>query len=74
VRTTADSAIGMALVYSIKHWQALSHYTENGMLEIDSNPVERLIRPVAMAENYMFVGSHQPARRSAMLYSLLETL
>jgi transposase len=44
------------------------------MLNIDNNPVENSIRPVAIGrKNYLFAGSHEGAKRSAMLYSLLGT-
>ncbi len=68
------SPIGKALAYSLKRWKALSRYTEDGLLEIDNNPVENAIRPVALGrKNYLFCGSHEAAQRSAMLYSLLGT-
>ncbi|MEP7374682.1 MAG: transposase [Chitinophagaceae bacterium] len=68
------SAIGIALGYSIERWETLSRYTENGMLNIDNNPVENSIRPVALGrKNYLFAGSHEAAQRSGMLYSLLGT-
>jgi transposase len=74
VQTTPKSAIGKALGYSIERWNRLSLYTENGMLNIDNNPVENSIRPVALGrKNYLFAGSHEAAQRSAMLYSLLGT-
>lgn len=69
---TPKSPIGKALAYSIQRWKRLSLYTENGMLNIDNNPVENSIRPVAVGrKNYLFAGSHDAAQRSAMLYSLL---
>ena len=68
------SPIGQALAYSIERWDRLSIYTTNGMLCIDNNPVENSIRPVAIGrKNYLFAGSHEGAKRSAMLYSLLGT-
>jgi transposase len=74
LQTTPKSAIGKALAYSIERWQRLSLYTENGLLNIDNNPVENTIRPVALGrKNYLFAGSHEAAERSAMLYSLLGT-
>lgn len=74
IQTTPKSAIGKALAYSIERWQRLSLYTENGILNIDNNPVENSIRPVALGrKNYLFAGSHEAAQRSAMLYSLLGT-
>ncbi len=60
------SNIGKALAYSVQRWETLSRYTENGMLNIDINPVERSIRPVAIGrKNYLFAGSHQAAKRSS---------
>ena len=68
------SVIGKALAYSITRWDALSLYTTDGKLNIDNNPVENAIRPVAIGrKNYLFAGSHEAAQRSAMLYSLLGT-
>jgi transposase len=74
LQVTPKSTIGKALGYSIERWKRLSLYTENGMLNIDNNPVENSIRPVAVGrKNYLFAGSHEAARRSGMLYSLLGT-
>lgn len=74
IQTTPKSAIGKALAYSIERWERLSIYAANGMLNIDNNPVENSIRPVALGrKNYLFAGSHEAAQRSAMLYSLLST-
>lgn len=65
-------AIGKALAYSINRWGKLCIYTKDGNLCIDNNPVERSIRAIAVGrKNYMFCGSHEAARRTAMLYSLM---
>ena len=74
IKSLPKSSIGEALGYSIKRWDTLSRYTENGMLNIDNNPVENSIRPVALGlKNYLFAGSHEAAKRSGMLYSLFGT-
>ena len=74
LKALPKTAVGKALGYSIERWERLSRYTENGMLNIDNNPVENSIRPVALGrKNYLFAGSHEAARRSGMLYSLLGT-
>jgi transposase len=66
------SVIGKALGYSIERWDALCLYTTDGKLNIDNNPVENAIRPVAIGrKNYLFAGSHEAAQRSAILYSLM---
>ena len=68
------SAIGKAIAYSLERWQRLSAYVNDGRLNIDNNPVENSIRPVALGrKNYLFAGSHEAAKRSGMLYSLLGT-
>jgi len=72
VKSLPRSAIGKALGYSIERWPELMLYTTDGKLNIDNNPVENSIRPVAIGrKNYLFAGSHEAAQRSAMLYSLM---
>lgn len=66
------SPFGKAVVYTLKMWNRLVRYTEEGHYEIDNNPVENSIRPVALGrKNYLFAGSHEAAQRLAMMYSLL---
>ncbi len=68
------SLIGKAINYSLERWDKLSVYAQNGRLEIDNNLVENQIRPVAIGRrNYLFAGSHDAARRHAMLYSFIGT-
>lgn len=68
------SAIGQALHYSLERFDKLMIYASDGKLEIDNNLVENAIRPVAIGrKNYLFAGSHNGAKRAAMLYSLLGT-
>jgi transposase len=68
------SPIGQAIAYSLERWGKLSIYTTDARLQIDNNPVERAIRPVAIGrKNYLFAGSHDAAQRSAMIYSLFST-
>lgn len=68
------SAIGEALTYTMKLWKRLEGYIEDGRYEIDNNFVENSIRPVALGrKNYLFAGSHEGAKRAAMMYSFLGT-
>lgn len=74
VKVLPKSPIAKALGYSIERWNELMIYTTDGKLNIDNNPVENSIRPIAIGrKNYLFAGSHEAAQRSAMLYSLLGT-
>jgi transposase len=69
-----SSAIGKAIAYSLSRWDKLSLYATTDFLNIDNNPVENSIRPVAVGrKNYLFAGSHAAAQRSAIFYSLLAT-
>lgn len=71
VKVLPQSSIGKAIFYSLSRWKKLSLYAENGKLEIDNNLVENAIRPIAIGrKNYLFAGSHDAAKRSAMMYSL----
>ena len=45
-------------------------YLFDGFLEIDNNLVENAIRPLALGrKNYLFAGSHDSAKNTAMFYS-----
>src|SRR5690606_25238893 len=68
------SAIGKAIAYSLERWERLSAYAGDGQLNIDNNPVENSIRPVALGrKNYLSAGSHEAAKRDGILDSLLGT-
>ena len=68
------STMGQALHYSLERFDKLMIYACDGKLEIDNNLVENAIRPLAIGrKNYLFAGSHNGARRAAMLYSLIGT-
>ncbi len=70
IQTTPTSPIGKAISYSLSRWERLSAYVYDPILEIDNNLVENAIRPTVIGrKNYMFAGSHDGARRSAMIYS-----
>jgi len=45
------SPLGRAFRYALNNWQALMRYTENGILEIDNNRLERALRPIAMGRS-----------------------
>jgi len=68
------SVISKAIRYTLKRWDALTVYTTEPRLLIDNNPVENLIRPLALGrKNYLFAGSHEAAQRTAIFYSLFAT-
>ena len=66
------SLIGKAIGYYLQREEKLRKYTQDGRLEIDNNYVENSIRPLALGrKNYLFAGSHNGARRAAMIYSFI---
>jgi transposase len=66
------SLFNTALQYTSKRFDTLSRYVENPELAIDSNAVERQIRPVALGKkNWLFCASEAGAEASAIIYSLI---
>ena len=69
---TPKNPLAAAAAYSLKRWDKLTLYAQNGQLEIDNNPIENVIRPVAVGrKNYLFAGSHDSAQRAAVAYTIL---
>jgi transposase len=68
------SRLAQAIRYALKHRDGLRRYLDDGRVEIDSNVVERAIRPVALnRKNALFAGSDTGAEHWAVLASLIET-
>ena len=42
------SPIGKSIVYTLNRWKELTVYITDGKLNIDNNPVENSIRPIAL--------------------------
>lgn len=42
------SATAKAIDYSLNRWEALTAYLDNGVVQIDNNHIENLVRPWAM--------------------------
>src|SRR3954452_25587056 len=45
-RVSSKSALAKAIRYALRHWQGLVLFLEDGRLELDTNTVERAIRPI----------------------------
>ena len=66
--------LGEALGYGLNQWDGLVRYLDDGRIEIDSNTVERSIRPLALTrKNALFAGHDVGAAGWAMIASLIET-
>jgi hypothetical protein len=68
------SKLADALRYPLARWQGLGLFIDDGRIEIDSNAVERAIRPLALTrKNALFAGSDGGAEHWAAIASLVET-
>jgi len=73
-RVSAKSPTGEALKYIAKYWDGLILFLDNGRIELDNNPVERTIRPIALnRKNALFAGHDAGAQNWAVIASLVET-
>ncbi|MBO1360277.1 IS66 family transposase [Acetobacter sacchari] len=63
-----------AIRYALNRWNDLARFVDEGHIDLDTNPVERAIRPVALGrKNALFAGSEGGADRWAIVASLIET-
>jgi len=73
-RVPPKGGLAEAIRYSLARWQALCRFLDDGRIELDTNPVERAIRPVALGrKNHLFAGSDGGAERWATVSSLITT-
>jgi transposase len=68
------SKLAEAIRYALGRWEGLTRFLDDGRVEIDSNIVERAIRPLALGrKNHLFAGSDGGAEHWAVLASLIAT-
>lgn len=73
-RVPPRGGVAEAIRYALARWVALCRFLDDGRIELDNNPVERAIRPVALGrKNHLFAGSDGGAGRWAVIASLLES-
>src|SRR5215218_3944608 len=73
-RVSGRSTLAEAIRYALRHWQGLVLFLEDGRLELDTNIIERAIRPIALGrKNSLFAGSDGGARHWAIVASLVAT-
>lgn len=67
-----DSLTGKAMNYLYVRLEKLIRYTTDGRFMIDTNLIERSIRPITLGrKNYLFAGSHDAAQTAAIFYTLI---
>lgn len=58
----SQSKLTEAINYALNHWDGLTLFLRDGRVEVDSNTVERSMRPIAMGRrNSLFSGSDEGA-------------
>ncbi|RNC63953.1 IS66 family transposase [Proteiniphilum sp. X52] len=69
-----QSRTGKAIAYTHTLLPRLSRYVNDGRINIDNNPIENNIRPLALGrKNFLFCGNDASAYRAAIVYSLIGT-
>jgi transposase len=73
-RLPARGPTAEAIRYALNQWDGLVRFLEDGRIDLDTNCVERAMRPVALSrKNSLFAGSDEGGANWACLASLIET-
>jgi transposase len=73
-RVSGASDLAIAMRYAIRHWPGLTAFLDDGRIEMDTNTVERSIRPhTLLRKNSLFAGSDGGARHWAIAMTLIQT-
>ncbi|QSR19168.1 IS66 family transposase [Novosphingobium sp. KA1] len=72
-QVSAKSKLGEAIRYALTRWDGLSRFLDDGRVDLDSNVVERSIRPLALnRKNALFAGSDEGGDNWAVIATLIE--
>jgi hypothetical protein len=72
-QVSAKSRLGEAIRYALTRWEGLSRFIDDGRIDLDSNTVERSIRPLALnRKNALFAGSDEGGDNWAVIATLIE--
>ncbi len=73
-RLSPNNQVAKAIAYSLNAWSALSRFLDDGRLCMTNNAAERALRCIAVGRNnWTFAGSDNGGRRTAAVYTLIET-
>lgn len=68
------SRFGQALGYLRNHWEPMQLYLSDGLMPIDNNDVEQLMKQVAVGrKNWIFIGSVAAGERAADFMTLVSS-
>ena len=72
-QVSAKSKLAEAIRYALSRWAGLTVFLDDGRVELDSNTVERSIRPLALnRKNALFAGSDEGGDNWAVIATLIE--
>lgn len=72
-QVSAKSKLADAIRYALSRWNGLSRFLDDGRVDLDTNTVERSIRPLALnRKNALFAGSDEGGDNWAVLATLIE--
>jgi len=73
-KLSSKNETAKAIDYSLKRWPAFTRFLEDGRLCVSNNAAERALRGIAVGRhNWTFAGSDEGGRRTAAIYTLIET-
>jgi transposase len=73
-RVSGASDLAKAMRYAIRHWPGLIAFLDDGRIEMNTNTVERSIRPhTLLRKNALFAGSDGGARHWSIAMTLIHT-
>ena len=73
-QVSGGSTLARVIRYGLSRWDGFTLFLDDGRIEIDSNTVERSMRPIVLTrKNALFAGSDEGAENWAVLASLIET-
>jgi transposase len=73
-RVSGKATIAEDIRYALNHWDGLTRFLDDGRIELDTNIVERSIRPIVLnRKNALFAGHDQGAENWACIASLIES-
>ncbi|MFS0851848.1 IS66 family transposase [Novosphingobium panipatense] len=72
-QVSAKSKLAEAIRYPLGRWNGLTHFLDEGRIDLDTNTVERSIRPIALnRKNALFAGSDEGGDNWAVIATLIE--
>jgi transposase len=68
------SKLSEAIDSMLNRWEGFRRFLEDGRIPLDTNLVERLLRPITVGrKNFLFFGSENGGRTAATLYTIVQS-